>query len=52
MYLSYNEYLQMGGTLDSTAFPAAERKAERCINSQAGGKAGEKAGAALFGTKG
>lgn len=42
MYLSYNEYLQMGGTLDSIAFPAAERKAERCINSQAGGKAGQR----------
>lgn len=41
-YLSYEEYLNMGGTLDSTAFNTAERKAVYTINAQAGGRTGER----------
>lgn len=40
MYLTYPEYLQMGGTLDNAAFLIAERKAEYLINAQAGGQTG------------
>ena len=32
----------MGGTLDNSAFTTAERKAEYLVNSQAGGKTGER----------
>ena len=41
MYLNYQTYLNMGGTLDNSAFTALDRKAEYLINSQAGGKTGE-----------
>ncbi len=44
MYLTYNEFLDMGGTLDETAFKQLSRKAEYFINSQAGGKAGVRIG--------
>lgn len=40
MYLTYNEYLAMGGTLDESAFVPYERKARYLINSQAGGHTG------------
>ena len=40
MYLSYTEYVAMGGTLDGSAFSAAERRAEYLINAQAGGQTG------------
>ena len=40
MYLSYTEYEAMGGTLDSSAFSAAERRAEYLINAQTGGLTG------------
>ena len=42
MYLDYQTYLDMGGTLDNSAFTTAERKAEYLVNSQAGGKTGER----------
>ena len=42
MYLTYEEYKQMGGTLDDTAFSNAERRAEYLIHSQAGGQTGER----------
>ena len=44
MYLTYNEYLQMGGTLDNATFNLAERKARYLINAQAGGQTGERIG--------
>ena len=34
----------MGGTLDNSAFTALDRKAEYLINSQAGGKTGDRIG--------
>ncbi len=42
MYLSYAEYVIMGGTLDDTAFNSLERKARYLINSQAGGRCGDR----------
>lgn len=42
MYLSYTEYADMGGTLDSSAFSSAERRAEYLINAQAGGRTRER----------
>ena len=42
MYLTYAEYVEMGGTLQNTAFSVAERKAEYMINSQSGGRTGER----------
>lgn len=42
MYLSYTEYVAMGGALDSSAFSAAERRAEYLINAQAGGQTGNR----------
>ena len=42
MYLDYQTYKNMGGTLDNSAFNTAERKAEYLVNSQAGGKTGER----------
>ena len=42
MYLNYQTYQNMGGTLDNSAFTTAERKAEYLVNSQAGGKTGER----------
>lgn len=43
MYLSYEQYLFMGGSKDDeTAFNTAERKAEYLINSQAFGQTGER----------
>ena len=44
MYLTYQTYQNMGGTLDNSAFTALDRKAEYLINSQAGGKTGERIG--------
>lgn len=42
MYLTYNEYHAMGGTLEKTAFERLCRKAEYIINSQANGRTGER----------
>ena len=42
MYLDYQTYKNMGGTLDNSAFTTAERKAEYLVNSQAVGKTGER----------
>lgn len=44
MYLNYQTYKDMGGTLDNSAFTALDRKAEYLINAQAGGKTGERIG--------
>lgn len=44
MYLNYDEYIAMGGTLDSSAFFVSERKARYMINAQAGGQTGERIG--------
>lgn len=44
MYLDYQTYQSMGGDLDNSAFTALNRKAEYLINSQAGGKTGERIG--------
>ena len=44
MYLNYQTYQNMGGTLDNSAFIALDRKAEYLINSQSGGKTGERIG--------
>lgn len=44
MYLDYQTYKNMGGTLDNSAFIAIDRKAEYLINSQAGGKTGDRIG--------
>lgn len=38
MYLTYDEYKTLGGTLDEAAFNMNESAAEYSINSQAGGK--------------
>lgn len=40
MYLDYDEYQTMGGTLDMSAFTQWERKAAYEINAQAAGKTG------------
>ena len=42
MYLSYAEYVTMGGTLNDTAFNPLERKARYLINSQASGRCGDR----------
>lgn len=42
MYLTYEEYMQMGGSLDYAAFSAAERRAEYWINAQAAGQTGKR----------
>lgn len=42
MYLNYEEYKSMGGTLTGAAFAAAERRARYTINAQAGGQTGER----------
>lgn len=42
MYLTYEEYISMGGSLDTSAFFAAERKARYLINSQASGQTGSR----------
>lgn len=44
VYLTYEEYKQMGGSLDNAAFNIAERKARQLINAQAGGQTGERIG--------
>lgn len=44
MYLTYDEYRGMGGILEETAFISLERKAAYFINSQSGGKTGERIG--------
>lgn len=38
MYLSYDEYIQQGGTLDSAAFSRLEYKAERFIDKRTLGR--------------
>jgi hypothetical protein len=40
MYLSYSEYVDMGGVLDETAFSLLAKKAEYHINAQASGMTG------------
>lgn len=40
MYLDYEQYTKMGGTLDTSAFSQFERRAESLINAQASGKTG------------
>lgn len=42
MYLSYAEYVVMGGTLEDAAFVPLERKARYIINSQASGRCGDR----------
>lgn len=42
MYLDYDSYVNMGGTLDNSAFIALNRKVEYIVNGQAGGKTGER----------
>ena len=42
VYLTYEEYTEMGGTLDDTAFSSAERRARQLINAQAAGQTGER----------
>lgn len=42
MYLEYDKYTEMGGTLDKAAFTAAERRACYLVNSQANGRTGER----------
>lgn len=44
MYLEYDEYVNMRGTLEQSAFIPLERKARYLINSQAGGQTGERIG--------
>ena len=44
MYLNYQTYQKMGGTLDNSAFTSLEKKAEYIINAHAGGKKGERIG--------
>lgn len=44
MYLTYEKYKNMGGTLDETAFMPLDRKAEYLINAQGNGKTGERIG--------
>ncbi len=39
-YLTFNEYVEMGGVLDETAFTPLARKAEYHINAQASGMTG------------
>lgn len=39
-YLTYNEYITMGGQLDIAAYTSAEREAEYLINSQSAGQTG------------
>lgn len=40
MYLTFQEYTAMGGTLENAAFAALEKKAEYAVNSQASGRTG------------
>ena len=42
MYLEYDEYQAMGGTLDNSDFTLWERKAEYEINAQAAGNTGKR----------
>lgn len=44
MYLEYDEYVNMRGTLEQSAFIPLEREARYLINSQAGGQTGERIG--------
>lgn len=44
VYLTYEEYRQMGGNLDNAAFNNAERKARQLINAQSGGQTGKRIG--------
>lgn len=40
MYLTYDEYTEYGGTLDSSAFALYGRRAEQLVRSQAAGQTG------------
>ncbi len=42
MYLTYDEYCNMGGLLDEAAFSSLCRKAEYTVNAQASGRTGER----------
>lgn len=42
MYLSYDEYVTMGGVLEKAAFMPLERKARYSINSQVCGRCGDR----------
>jgi len=42
MYLTYEDYAEMGGELDLTEFNIYERRAEAAINSQAAGMTGKR----------
>lgn len=42
MYLTYDEFVNMGGTLDKAAFNQLNRKSEYLINAQGNGKTGER----------
>lgn len=42
MYVTYEEYLNMGGTADRVEFLAAERRARYLLNAQASGGTGRK----------
>ncbi len=44
MYLTYDEFKNMGGTLDETAFKIFDRRAEYLINAQGNGRTGERIG--------
>ena len=44
VYLTYEEYKQMGGNLDNAAFNNAERRARGLICAQAGGQTGKRIG--------
>ena len=42
MHLEYAEYINMGGNLDEEVYIPLERKARYLINSQAGGRCGDR----------
>ena len=44
MYLTYDEFKNMGGTLDETAFKIFNRRAEYLINAQGNGRTGDRIG--------
>lgn len=44
MYLTYDEFKTMGGTLDETAFKIFNRRAEYLINAQGNGRTGDRIG--------
>lgn len=42
MYLKYDDFKEMGGVLDETAFKTHARKAEYMLNSQSAGRTGKR----------